>query len=136
MLIRVAKNMDLRISLPFLSYEISVADLVDHSNVDQRLKRLSTIKSDLQDSILAIKELEKEGLKKKREVDNLRAVVQKLTKDKTTTESLLRLPEENFARVLSRATATGRVRGLIDGVLIGLATGIVSSLIVWYFTKP
>jgi hypothetical protein len=65
----------------------------------------------------------------------LKAQIAELEQDKNAVESMLRVPEDSFARLLSRATAKGRVRGIIEGVLIGLATGVFSGALIWYLTR-
>jgi len=134
-LTRLLRSTRIRVSLPFISYEIAPEDFLEHPTLDQRLQRLSSIKADLQASILAVEELEREAFEKKREVNELEGIVQRLNEDKTTTESLLRLPEETFIRVLSRAATKGRWRGILEGSVIGFLTGTASSFLVWYLTR-
>jgi hypothetical protein len=94
------------------------------------------IKQDLLASIAAIEELQVDAQDKKRQVDELQTAVQQLEQDRATAETLLHVPEESFARVLGRAAARGRWRGMVEGALIGFLTGAASSFVVWYLTKP
>lgn len=134
--IRILRSTRIRLSLPLISYEIAPEDFLGHQTIDQRLQRLGSIKADLQASISAVEELEHEAFKKKREVDELEEAVQRLNEDKTTTDNLLRLPEETLARVLARATSKGHWRGIVEGVFFGFLTGAASSFLVWYLTQP
>ncbi len=135
-IIRALRNARIRLSLPGISYEISSEDLLGRQTIDQRLERLGSIKADLQASISAVEELEFEANQKKREVNELEEIVQRLNEDKTTAEGLLRLPEDTFTRVFARAVSKGRGRGIVEGVVIGFLTGTASSFLVWYLTKP
>lgn len=129
------KKARLRVSLPFLSYEVTIDDLIDSKDIDERIERLSTIKNDLEETIVAVEQLQAEAFKSKNEADKLRVTISALEQDKSTAEAMLKLPEESFSRVLSRASSKGRVRGRIEGIIIGFITGVLSSLLVWYLTK-
>jgi peptidoglycan hydrolase CwlO-like protein len=128
-------KMRLRINLPFITYEVTLDDLFSSKNIDERLARLGEVKKDLQGAIEAIDNLQSEALERKSEVGQLQQTIEKLQEDKTTAEALLQFPEESFARVLSRATAKSRTRGIIEGLTIGFVTGALSSLLIWYLTK-
>lgn len=124
-----------RVSLPFISYEMNLNDLVDSSNVDDRIAKLGEIKSDLEAAVLAVDSLKSEAEARKAEANNLRETVEQLNEERTTAEALLKLPEESFTRLLTKANAKGRWRGIIEGIIVGFVTGVVSSFVVWYFTK-
>ncbi len=111
-------------------------ELEDKKTIDERISRLGEIKEDLEGAIKAVDDLQSEALKRKSELSNLQESVQKLEEDKDTVESLLKIPEESFSRILNKATSKGRIRGIIEGSIIGFVTGTLSSFIVWYFTKP
>ena len=133
---RYLRNTRLRISLPFLSYEINLDDVLTNKDVDERIKRLSQIKNDLQDTVGAVEQLQAEALHNKAEADRLRETVAQLKQDKATTETMMKIPEESLARVVARAGSKGRIRGLIEGLVIGLITGAISSYFVWFITTP
>lgn len=124
-----------RISLPFLSYEMNLNDLVDSSNVDERIARLGEIKVDLEAAVIAVDSLKTEAEARKMEANKLRETVEQLSEERTTAEALLRLPEASFARLLTKANSKGHWRGIIEGIVVGFVTGVISSLVVWYFTK-
>ncbi|MHB8894144.1 MAG: hypothetical protein ACYC99_03070 [Candidatus Geothermincolia bacterium] len=132
---RYLKKIRLRISLPFVNYEVVLDDLLDSKDVDCRITRLAQIKTDLEESISAVSQLQQEALQSKAEADVLRETVSQLQQDKHTAEELLKVPEESFARVLTKASARGRARGIAEGVVIGFVSGVLSSLFVWYLTK-
>lgn len=123
------------VSMPFLSYEFSPADLVNSESIDARIARLGEIKSDLEAASSAVQSLQDEAYARKAEADKLKAQIAELEEDKNAAESILKVPEDTFARLLGRATAKGRVRGIIEGVLIGLTTGATSSALIWYLTR-
>ena len=125
----------LRISLPFISYEVALDDLATSETVDARIARLSEIKRDLEAAISAVQGLQDEAKERKAEADQLQALVAKLQEDKNAAESLLKVPEESFLRLVGRATSKGRFRGLIEGVIIGFVTGALSSFLVWLLTR-
>ena len=129
------KKTRLRVSLPFVSYEVTLDDLLDSKDVDARIRRLSQIRTDLEDTISAVEQLQADALRNKKDSDALKATVEQLKQDKATAEEMLKLPEESFARLLTRASSKGRTRGIIEGVLIGFTTGALSSFLVWYLTK-
>jgi len=129
------KKTRIRVSIPFFSYEVVLDDLVDSKDVDSRITRLTQIKTDLEETISAVTQLQNEAFKSKSEADTLRETVNRLQEDKNTAEQLLRVPEESFARVFAKASSKGRSRGLIEGTLIGFVTGALSSFVVWYLTK-
>jgi len=130
------KKARLRVALPFVSYEVTLDDILDSKDVDERIKRLSTIKSDLADTVAAVEQLQADALQSKHEADNLKKVVEQLERDKSTAEEMLKLPEESFARLVSKASSKGRLKGIVEGALIGFVTGVLSSGLVWFLTKP
>jgi len=103
--------------------------------IDERLQKLSKIQEDLNEALEAVSELQQSALTSKNEADALEREVSRLREDKAAAEELVKVPEEAFARMLSRASARGRGRGLLEGVIVGLLTGLASSWIVWYFTS-
>ena len=116
--------------------EITEESIVDFAeDVDTRIKKLSQVRDDLQAAVVAVDSLRVEATQRHDEVQSLREAVTQLRQDHVTTQSLLELPKESFARVLSDASARGQLRGRIEGTIIGLLTGGVSSYIVWYLTK-
>lgn len=129
------KNTKLSVSLPFLRYEIDLAQAIDPTTVDERIARLDQIRNDLNAAVEAVAELQREAQDNKKEAEELRGAVEQLAQDKVTAETLLQVPEESFSRMLARANSKARTRGLIEGSLIGFTTGALSSLLVWYVTK-
>lgn len=123
----------LKISMPLVGVGI---EFEESKTIDERISRLAEIKGDLEGAIKAVDELQQEALEKKTEVEKLQESVQKLEKDKDAVESLLKIPEDSFSRILDRATSKSRKRGIIEGIIIGFVTGTLSSFLVWYITKP
>lgn len=131
---RGIKNMRLRISLPFVSYEVDMSDIISGQTEDERIASLGNIKKELQDAIFLVDELSLEAGMRKNEIDKLRKEVEQLHDEQTAVEKVLSLPRETFAKLINRASSKGQIRGLIIGGIIGLVTGFLSSLIVWFFT--
>lgn len=104
-------------------------------SVDERIAKLAAIQSDLEAAIEAVKSLQRSATESKAEAEELQRTVAKLQQDKRTAESLIKVPEESFARLMHNANAKARGRGLIEGLGVGLVTGFLSSLLVWYVTK-
>ena len=115
---------------------IKLLDFADSSSIDERIKRLSGIKKELEGAIAAVSELEKDAHLRKNELDALEKEVSGLEEDKSTVESMLELPKESLSRLFSEATQKSRKKGIIVGILIGLITGFISSALVWWiFTR-
>jgi hypothetical protein len=129
------KKTRFRVSLPFISYEVSLDDLLNTTSVDERIASLNRVHEDLLGAVAAVEGLQSEALERKHEVEQLEETVRQLNQDRSTAESLLNVPEESFTRLLARATSKGRTRGIIEGSVIGFATGTLSSFFVWYLTK-
>jgi hypothetical protein len=129
------KSSRLSLSLPFFRYEMDLGQALDPKTVDERIARLDQIRADLGGAIEAVTELQREAQDNKKEAKQLREAVDRLEQDKVTAETLLKVPEDSFARILGRANSKARARGLLEGSLIGLATGAASSWLVWYLTK-
>ncbi len=131
----IKKNSKVSVSLPFLRYELDLTQALDPATVDERIARLDQIKADLTAAAEAVAELQREAQDNKKEAQSLRESVKQLEQDKVTAETLLQVPEESFSRMLARANAKARTRGIIEGASVGLLTGVLSSLLVWYATK-
>lgn len=99
----LAKHATIRVSLPFISYEIEAEDLLSKANIDTRIARLSEVKSDLQESIVAIEEVQAEAATRKSEFDTLSTMVKQLQEDRATAETLLKVPQDR-----SRQSLRGR----------------------------
>jgi hypothetical protein len=69
---KILRNARFRVSLPFFSYEVTADDVLNSKNVDDRIKRLSTIRTDLEETIQAVTELQEEALQNKKEADELK----------------------------------------------------------------
>jgi chromosome segregation ATPase len=102
--------------------------------IDERLRKLAKIQEDLGEALQAVSELQESAVTSKKETEALGQEVDRLRQDKATVEELIKVPEEAFSRLMSRASAKGRGRGLLEGISVGLLTGIISSWLVWYFT--
>jgi hypothetical protein len=129
------KSSRLSLSIPFFRYEMDLGQALDPRTVDERIARLDQIRADLGGAIDAVTELQKEAQDNKREASQLREAVDRLEQDKITAETLLKVPEDSFARMLGRANSKARLRGLLEGSAIGFTTGALSSLLIWYLTK-
>ena len=125
----------LRLSLPFLSYEVPLDGLLNSTSVDERITRLAEVRRDLEAAVDAVTSLQQEAHTRKAEVEKLQGTVSQLREDKQSAQKLLAIPQESVARLIESASSKGRLRGLIEGLVIGLVTGIISSVIVWYFTS-
>jgi hypothetical protein len=130
------KSSKLSVHLPFLRYEIDLGQALDNRTVDERIAKLDQIRADLEAAVHAVAELQLEAQGNKKESAALQEAVVRLKQDKVTAETLLKVPEDSFARMLARANDKARVRGLVEGAVIGFLTGALSSYVVWYLTKP
>ena len=121
----IKKNSKVSVSLPFLRYELDLTQALDPATVDERIARLDQIKADLTAAAEAVAELQREAQDNKKEAQSLRESVKQLEQDKVTAETLLQVPEESFSRMLARANAKARTRGIIEGASVGLLTGVL-----------
>jgi hypothetical protein len=129
------KRGKLSLSLPFLRYEMDLRQIWDSRPVDQRIAQLDLIRADLTAAVDAVAELQREAQDNKREAERFREAVEHLEQDKVTAETLLKVPEDSFTRLLIRANSKARIRGLLEGIIVGFATGVLSSYLVAYLTK-
>lgn len=129
------RNAKISVNLPYLRYEIDLDQALYPRTVDERIERLDQIRTDLIAAIDAVTELQSEALENKREAEELRDTVKQLEQDKVSAETLLTIPEDSFSRIITKANSKARFRGIAEGALIGLLTGVASSWLVWYFTS-
>jgi len=122
-------------AIRFYGYDGLLKLLGRSPKVDERIAKLAQIEQDLKAAIEAVHDLHKSALQSKAEAQQLQEAVAQLQQDKVVAEELVKAPEEAFGRMLQRANARGRGRGLIEGVTIGLVTGFASSILAWYVTK-
>ncbi len=115
--------------------QVNLDELLRSSDVDERIERLSEVKRDLEAAVEAVSVLQAEAVSKKAEVETLRSAAKQAAEDRETAEKLLTVPEESLARVIAKANSRGRVRGILEGALVGFLTGAGSSYLVWYFTQ-
>jgi len=132
---QLKKSARFRVSLPFMSYEVNINDLIDSSKVDERISKLSEIQKDLEAAVVAVDSLQNEAETRQNEAKQLKEVVEHLNKERTTAEALLKLPEDSFTQLIAKASSKGRWRGHLEGAIIDFVTGVVSSFLVWCFTK-
>jgi len=131
----VKRSARFRVSLPFFSYEVNLNDLVDSSTIDERISKLGRVKEDLEAAIVAVSTLQKEAEKHREEANKLSETVSMLSKERLTAEALLKIPEDSFTRLLTKANSKGRWRGIVEGAIVGFITGVLSSFVVWLLTK-
>ena len=129
----LTKNAKIRISFPFFSYEITPDELLNSKSVDERISKLEKVRADLLDAVNAVESLQEEAQQSKSEVSNLNEELEKLREDKETTENLLKVPEESFARVLDKASSKAQWRGLFIGFFLGILASLAATAI-WEFT--
>lgn len=125
----------IKLPIPFISYEIPLNEVIDPQTIDTRITRLSDIKKELESAIFAVEQLQSEAQENKEEVSRLQERIRELEEDKSTAETVLKVPQESFARLIENASSKGRVRGWIEGLILGLLSGVISSLTVWVFTE-
>lgn len=118
-----------------LGLRINLEDLLQSSDVDQRIGKLSEVRKDLEAAVEAVATLQTEALKSKTELETLQTAVKQAAQDKEAAENLLDVPEEALARVIARANAKGHLRGVLEGLAIGFATGAASSYLVSALTR-
>jgi hypothetical protein len=90
--------------------------------IDERLTKLTKIQEDLGDALKAVTELQKGATTAKKEADRLDMEVSRLRQDKAVAEQLVKVPDDAFARLLTRASAKGRGRGVVEGFWLAYST--------------
>jgi hypothetical protein len=123
------RNSRFNIELLGFSYEITPEELLNRQSVDERIQKLEKVRQDLLDAVDAVKSLEDEAHKNKKELEELNVQLNKLREDKQTTEQLLELPQQSFARVLDKASKGAQWRGLIIGLVLGILASLIASWI-------
>lgn len=103
--------------------------------VADRIAKLPSLKRDLEAVVFAVNTLAYDAGVKKNQHDALKRALSELEADKKSLETLLSVPEASFARVLTLASRKSRLRGLLEGTVVGFLTGILSSSLVWYLTR-
>jgi hypothetical protein len=126
---KLLRNSRIRIGLLGFSYEITPEELLNRQSVDERIQKLEKVRQDLLDAVDAVKSLEDEAHKNKKELEELNVQLNKLREDKQTTEQLLELPQQSFARVLDKASKGAQWRGLIIGFVLGILASLIASWI-------
>jgi len=120
--------------LPYLEAEIDIKHLPTAEVIDQRIARLADIKQELEAAVLAVDDLQRDATARKAEVADARRQVERMNEQRTTAEALLKLPHDSVLQLLTEASAKGRMRGIIEGAVVGFGTGTLSSFLVWYLT--
>lgn len=126
---KLLRNARIRIGLLGISYEITPDELLNREGVDERIQKLEKVRQDLLAAVDAVKSLEDEAHKNKEELEQLNVQLDKLREDKQTTEQLLELPEQSFARVLNKASEGAQWRGLIIGFVLGILASFIATWI-------
>lgn len=118
-----------------LGVQVNLEDLLMSADVDQRIRKLSEVRKDLEAAVEAVAALQTEAIASKTELEKLNTAVQQAAQDKEAAEKLRNVSENALARAIARANAKGRIRGVVEGLAIGFTTGAASSYVVWYLTN-
>lgn len=121
------QNVRIRINLPFMSYEITPAELLSRRDIDERIAKLEKVRADLLDAVDAVKLLEDEAHTSKDNLTKLNDQLLSIRKDKETIEKLLQLPENSFSRIINKATRISQFMGLGIGFLLGIAASFIAT---------
>lgn len=129
------KGARFRLGLPFFPIEFYLGDLLEQPSVDERIKKLYTIKDDLEKAMEAVDEMTNEAITKQGELQRIRTDIEELSKDKSTLVNVLMQEESSLFRIIKKATSRGQWVGIIEGLIIGIITGCISSYLIWYITQ-
>ncbi|MCK4642529.1 hypothetical protein KAU32_02710 [bacterium] len=116
-------------------FSIDFQESLTAVKVDERIANLSKVHHDLLEAAQATEQLHQEAIATKEDLSTLRDRVERLNKDKKTSETVLSLDQESLARLLADANKLLKGRSVLVGILIGLITGFLSSWAVWYLTS-
>ncbi len=122
----------LKLLVGIYGFEAVIQRRLTPTDVDERITKLTAVQADLEAAVEAVKSLRESADRSKREVEQLRTLVLQIQEDKQVAEKMVKMPEEAVARVMYRASAKGRGRGLVEGIAIGFLSGLGSSLLASY----
>jgi len=110
--------------------------VLDPITIDARLKKLDSIKGDIEAAVEAVTEIQRDARLSKEKTESLQKEILALKADKQAAEAILQAPRDSVVKLLGTAISNDRRKGRIEGVLIGLVTGAVSSWAIWFLTLP
>lgn len=132
---RVLGKVEVDVGLGGPSIRVSLAEVFSPEGIDDRIAKLDAIQKDLAAAVTAVGELKNQAVERKDELQTLQDQVKQLQEDRAAAEQMLNQPEDAVIRLYSRAAGRNRVRGIVEGLVIGFVTGAASSLLIWYVTK-
>lgn len=110
--------------------------VLDPITIDARLKKLDSIKWDIEAAVEAVTEIQRDARLSKEKTESLQKEILALKTDQEAAEAMLQAPRDSVVRFLGTAISNDRRQGRIEGVLIGLVTGALSSWVIWFLTTP
>ena len=123
------KKTQFRVGALGFYYEISPDDFLNHESVDERISKLEKVRSDLMDAVNAVESLQEEAASNKKELEKVSEQLEKLKEDKKTTENLLELPQQSFARVIDKASRAAQWKGILVGFIFGILASLIATWI-------
>lgn len=110
--------------------------VLDPITIDARLKKLDSIKADIEAAAEAVAEIQRDARLSKERTESLQKEIIALKADKEAAEVILQAPRASVVEFLGTAISNDRRKGRLEGVLIGLLTGALSSWVIWLLTTP
>lgn len=110
--------------------------VLDPITIDARLKKLDSIKGDIEAAVEAVTEIQRDARLSKEKTESLQKEIIALKADKEAADAMLQAPRDSVVKFLGAAISNDRRQGRIEGVLIGLLTGALSSWAIWFLTTP
>ncbi|MDD3939761.1 MAG: hypothetical protein PHF49_03915 [Patescibacteria group bacterium] len=121
--------------LPNILFELDKKIELNNKEIEERIDQLDDIKNKLIETANAVNQISTNSKQKKVELDELIKKYQEVKQDKDESEKLLQVNKDSFGRILLSTNKKTEKRSIVIGFIIGIVTGTLSSLLVFYLTS-
>ena len=121
--------------LPNILFELDKKIELNNKEIEERIDQLDDIKNKLIETANAVNLISTNSKQKKVELDELIKKYQEVKQDKDESEKLLQVNKDSFGRILLSTNKKTEKRSIVIGFIIGIVTGTLSSLLVFYLTS-
>ena len=121
--------------LPNILFELDKKIELNNKEIEERIDQLDDIKNKLIETANAVNQISTNSKQKKVELDELIKKYQEVKQDKDESEKLLQVNKDSFGRILLSPNKKTEKRSIVIGFIIGIVTGTLSSLLVFYLTS-
>ncbi|MDD3331340.1 MAG: hypothetical protein PHQ82_08515 [Bacteroidales bacterium] len=121
--------------LPNILFELDKKIELNNKEIEERIDQLDDIKNKLIETANAVNQISTNSKQKKVELDELIKKYQEVKQEKDESEKLLQVNKDSFGRILLSTNKKTEKRSIVIGFIIGIVTGTLSSLLVFYLTS-